>query len=88
MVDTRWYNLTSGDVFMVYPQGWSSVRWERFVEGIQAYEKVKILRDEFARKPKKLKKLEEAISQFTHANLWFGGADKYVNEAEAILDSF
>ena len=88
MVDTRWYNLTSGDVFMVYPQGWSSVRWERFVEGIQAYEKVKILRDEFAGKPKKLKKLEEAIAQFTHANLWFGGADKYVNGAEAILDSF
>ena len=88
MVDTRWYNLTSGDVYMVYPQGWSSVRWEHFVEGIQAYEKVKILREELAGNPKKLKKLEEAISQFTHANLWFGGADKYVNAAEAILDTF
>ena len=88
MVDTRWYNLTSGDVFMVYPQGYSSVRWERFVEGIQAYEKVKILRDEYAGKPEKLKKLETAISKFTHANLWFGGADKLVNEAKAELDKF
>ncbi|MBP5505749.1 MAG: DUF4091 domain-containing protein [Bacteroidales bacterium] len=88
MVDTRWYNLTSGDVYLVYPQGWSSVRWERFVEGIQDYEKVKILREEYASQPKKLKKLEDAIEKFTHANLWFGGADKYVNEAKAILNTF
>lgn len=88
LYDGRWYNLTSGDIFMVYPQGCSSVRWERFVEGIQAYEKVKILREEYVSRPAKLKKLEAAISQFTHANLWFGGADRYVNEAKAILDTF
>ena len=32
---------------MVYPYGRSSVRFEKLIEGIQAYEKVRILREEF-----------------------------------------
>ena len=87
MVDTRWYNLTSGDNFMIYPQGWSSVRWERFVEGIQDFEKVQILREEYAKQPKKLKKLEEAISKFTHERLWGGNVEPLVNEAKFILNN-
>ena len=87
LVDTRWYNLTSGDVFMVYPQGISSVRWERFIEGIQDFEKVKILREEYARQPRKLSKLEEAISQFTHERLWGGNVEPLVNNAKMILNT-
>lgn len=88
MVDTRWYNLSSGDNFMIYPQGWSSVRWERFVEGIQDFEKVLILREEYAKQPRKLQKLEEAISQFTHDRLWGGNVEPLVQNAQSILDSF
>ncbi|MBQ1168972.1 MAG: DUF4091 domain-containing protein, partial [Bacteroidales bacterium] len=87
LYDGRWYNLTSGDNFMIYPQGWSSMRWERFVHGIQDYEKVLMLRQEFAGKPAKLKKLEEAISQFTHERLWGGNVEPLVNNAKLILNT-
>lgn len=87
LYDGRWYNLTSGDNFMIYPQGWSSMRWERFVQGIQDYEKVLMLRQEFAGRPAKLKKLEEAISQFTHERLWGGNVEPLVNNAKLILNT-
>lgn len=87
LYDGRWYNLTSGDNFMIYPQGWSSMRWERFVQGIQDYEKVLMLRQEYAGKPAKLKKLEEAISQFTHERLWGGNVEPLVNNAKLILNT-
>ena len=87
LYDGRWYNLSSGDNFMIYPQGWSSVRWERFVQGIQDYEKVLLLREEFAGKPAKLKKLEDAISQFTHERLWGGNVEPLVNNAKMILNT-
>ena len=43
--DTRFRNGNwfSGDCFLVYPGG-SSIRFERMVEGIQAYEKIRLLR--------------------------------------------
>ena len=51
---------------MVYPYGRSSVRFEKLIEGIQAYEKIRILRDEFTREgdTAKLSKLEEVIEMF------------------------
>ena len=87
LYDGRWYNLTSGDNFMIYPQGWSSMRWERFVQGIQDFEKVLLLREEYAKQPKKLQKLEEAISAFTHDRLWGGNVEPLVNNAKLILNT-
>ena len=51
---------------MIYPHGRSSVRFEKLIEGIQAYEKIRILRDEFTREgdTAKLSKLEEVIEMF------------------------
>jgi len=45
--DSRYFkrNWLSGDCFFVYP-GESSIRMERLVEGIQAYEKIRILRED------------------------------------------
>ena len=45
--DTRFRAWPAGDTYMVYPYGRSSVRFEKLIEGIQAYEKVRILREEF-----------------------------------------
>ena len=46
--DTRFRSWPAGDTYMVYPYGRSSVRFEKLIEGIQAHEKVRILRKEFA----------------------------------------
>ena len=47
-IDSRYIKWPSGDDFMVYPEARSSVRFERLREGIQDYEKIRILRTELA----------------------------------------
>jgi hypothetical protein len=47
-LDTRYVKWPSGDTFLVYPEARSSVRFERLREGIQDYEKVRILRTELS----------------------------------------
>ena len=47
--DSRYVTWPSGDAFLVYPDAQSSVRFERIREGIQDYEKLRIIRAELAR---------------------------------------
>lgn len=47
-VDSRYIKWPSGDDFLVYPGARSSVRFERLREGIQDYEKIRILRTALA----------------------------------------
>ena len=64
--DTRFRQWPAGDTSMVYPYGRSSVRFEKLVEGIQAYEKVRILREEFVAtgNTEKLIELETLLKKF------------------------
>ena len=41
--DSRFGTWTGGDTYLVYPEA-PSLRWERLVEGIQQYEKVRLLK--------------------------------------------
>lgn len=59
--DARFRTWMAGDCFLIYPGG-SSIRMERLVEGIQDYEKIRILRAELT--GKKLQRLNDAISPF------------------------
>ena len=43
MTDSRFRAFTSGDTFVAYPLGRSSIRMERLVQGIQEYEKVQVM---------------------------------------------
>jgi len=47
-IDSRYTKWPSGDTYLVYPGALSSVRFERLREGIQDYEKIRILREELA----------------------------------------
>lgn len=49
---------------MVYPDGRSSIRFERLREGIQDAEKIRILRKNLQNEPEKLKQLEEMLRRF------------------------
>jgi hypothetical protein len=42
--DSRYGTGSAGDTYLVYPDGRSSICFERLIEGIQGYEKVRILR--------------------------------------------
>lgn len=61
--DSRFRMFAPGDTFFVYPDGRSSVRYERMVEGIQLSEKIRLLRDEFMQKGDVdgLEKLDRAL---------------------------
>ncbi len=48
--DTRFHMFAPGDTYFVYPDGRSSIRYERFVEGVQQSEKMRMLREEFIKK--------------------------------------
>lgn len=48
--DSRFFLFAPGDTYFVYPDGRSSVRYERMVEGIQLSEKLRILEKELLEK--------------------------------------
>ena len=48
--DTRFRLFAPGDTYLIYPGPRSSVRYERFIEGVAMAEKVRILREEYAAK--------------------------------------
>lgn len=87
--DTRSALRAAGYFWMVYPEGCSSLRMERLVEGIQDYEKVKILIRDFNRVNSVInrEKLQKALSSFTLANLKVKPAGKIVEEARIVLNS-
>ena len=83
LTDSRFRTWPAGDCFLVYPGG-SSIRMERLVEGIQAYEKIQILRSEL--KGKKLEALENELRRFAPVNMEesVNAADE-VNHARQVL---
>jgi hypothetical protein len=87
--DSRFRTWAAGDCYLVYP-GYSSIRMERLIEGIQDYEKIRILRKEFADKKAagKLKELNAALSMFTDENVWTRNVTNDVNSARKLLNSF
>ena len=83
LTDSRFRTWPAGDCFLVYPGG-SSIRMERLIEGIQAYEKIQILRSEL--KGKKLEALENELKRFAPVNMEesVNAADE-VNHARQVL---
>lgn len=71
LLDSRFITWAAGDTYMVYPGGRSSIRFERLTEGIQAYEKVRILKEEYTNKGNKtaLKQLEKILKPFDRFGL-------------------
>lgn len=85
--DSRFRSWASGDCYLVYP-GASSVRMEKLTEGIQYYEKIKILRNEFAAKPAKIKELNNEVAKFVPQNLKGENATQMVNEFKKVIDKY
>ncbi|MBD5255985.1 MAG: DUF4091 domain-containing protein [Barnesiella sp.] len=48
--DTRFHMFAPGDTYFIYPDGRSSLRYERMVEGIQMSEKIRLLREDMRRR--------------------------------------
>ena len=66
--DSRFRTWPSGDTYLVYPNNESSVRLEKLIEGIQDFEKIKILREELSMDPSiKAAGLEQELEEFLNA---------------------
>lgn len=80
--DSRFRSWAAGDTYSIYPGPRSSIRFERLVEGLQDCEKIRILREELARKGAngKLEKLNRAVARFTPEGL----AESQMTAAEMV----
>lgn len=63
LADSRFRMFAPGDTFFVYPDGRSSIRYERMLEGIQMSEKLRLLRREItaAGDMERMQALEQAL---------------------------
>lgn len=67
--DSRFRTWAAGDCYQLYPGQTSSIRFERLREGIQAYEKIRLLRQEFQQRNNQeglaaINRLLEAFDRF------------------------
>lgn len=64
--DSRFTAWPAGDTYQVYPGPLSSIRFEKMIEGIQDYEKIQLMRDEYkiTKQTAKLNELEAALKKF------------------------
>lgn len=66
LTDTRYRLFAPGDTYLIYPGPQSSVRYERFIEGVALAEKVRLLRQELAasQQSKRLERLNRLVQRF------------------------
>ena len=85
--DGRFRQWPAGDCFMVYPEGRSSIRMEKLIEGIQDCEKAGILSEEWkaSGNTEKLSALDSALALFNFETLTAEGASSAVRSAKAVL---
>lgn len=87
--DSRFRTWPAGDTYQVYPGPRTSIRFEKLVEGIQDYEKIRILRQELASKgkTKELQALENAVAEFDIKRLATEKAEDRVRQAKEVLNA-
>ena len=90
LLDSRFTTWAAGDTYFIYPGGRSSVRFEKLLAGIQAFEKIQILKKEFqsSNNREALVKLDKTLELFKLENLEATPASEIISEASAVLNSF
>ena len=84
--DTRFRLFGAGDTYCYYPGNRSSVRFERLVEGIHQYEKIQILKAEYANNSEKLGALNDLLARFVSHSISGEQCASYVNDLEDFLN--
>lgn len=91
LLDSRFRRWPAGETFLVYPGARSSVRFEKLREGIQDYEKIRILRSEPEKEgtekaKQRLNELDEYLSAFRLKSLGHTPAGELVEEGKKLLE--
>jgi len=90
VIDSRYTKWPSGDTYLVYPDARSSVRFERLREGIQDYEKIRIVREELAENPSEeaasaLKRLNDFLDTIDTNTLKNKSAAEVINKGKQLI---
>jgi hypothetical protein len=90
LTDTRYRTWPAGDCYQIYPGPRSSIRFEKLTEGIQDFEKIRILKEQFEKEGNQvnLKKLNELLSTFNTKNLETIPAADMVTKGKAFINAF
>ena len=86
--DARFRSWAAGDTYMVYPGGRSSVRFEKLIEGLQDYEKARLLLEEWGTDPSKARQraaLQAAINAFTYDEIAAHGPEPALHRLRSLL---
>ena len=88
--DSRFTAWAAGDTYMIYPEGRSSIRFERLIEGIQSYEKIRILKEELEKKGNKsaIKKIDKILKAFDEFSLEEIPAATVVTKAKEAINKY
>lgn len=90
LLDTRYKTWPAADCYMIYMGPRSSIRFEKLIEGIQDYEKVRILKEEFKKNGNDaaLKELEQVLSVFKFEKLENTPAEEMLIQGKAFLNKY
>ena len=88
--DSRFTAWAAGDTYMIYPGARSSIRLERLTEGVQAFEKIRILKEEFERKGNKgaIKNIDKALKMFDESGMDKISPTTAVNKAKEVINRY
>lgn len=86
LLDSRFVTWAAGDTYLIYPGARSSIRFERLRRGIQAFDKVRALRAQYADDPEALALINEALSLFDETRLSPDyTSDRVITQARTLL---
>ncbi|NKI27731.1 DUF4091 domain-containing protein [Arenibacter sp. 6A1] len=87
--DSRFTAWAAGDTYLIYPGGRTSMRFERLVAGIQAYEKIQILKESFKKtgNQQALNTLDSALQAFDETTLDETAAAEVIKNAKEVVNN-
>ena len=91
LLDSRFRNWPAGDTYFVYPEARTSIRFERLREGIQDFEKIRIIREKLkaqnnAEARDNLQILEDHLQKYEISTLESIPAESMLQEGKNILN--
>ncbi len=86
--DSRFTAWPAGDTYQVYPGPMTSIRFEKLIEGIQDFEKIRLLKALYRKQgnQKKLTELENVLENFEIKNLATQTAESMVVNGKKLLN--
>ena len=85
LLDSRFYSFGAGDCFLIYPGARSCLRFEQMIMGIQAFEKVRILKEKYKNDNRALRSIDKALRLIDEKTLDKIPSAVAIHKAEGLL---